>query len=204
MTVETHTAFASENLRIEGLFENESRDRGAVITHPHPLFGGDMHNPVVESLQKAYRRCGYATLRFDFRGTGRSQGRYDEGRGERRDVRAAVAHLIEKGVRRVDLAGYSFGAWVNALAVSEGLPVQGLVMVSPPTDFLDFTPVAALPALKLVITGSRDDIAPAERVQAFVGRWNPQAAFELIQGCDHFYSGHLLKLEEIIQRHIGR
>ena len=194
----------SENLRIEGLFDKGSRNAGVVITHPHPLYGGDMHNPVVDTLRKAYRRCGYTTLRFDFRGAGRSQGRYDEGRGECRDVGAAVASLIAKGVARVDLAGYSFGAWVDALAVSAGLDVHRLVMVSPPTAFVDFSGVQSLPALDLVVTGARDDIAPAEQIQPLLARWNPRAGFEVIQGCDHFYGGHLQQLEDILRRHIGR
>jgi alpha/beta superfamily hydrolase len=200
--VEKHIAFMSENLRIEGLMDCNADEKGVVITHPHPLYGGDMHNPVVASIQKAYRRSGYATLRFDFRGAGQSQGRYDEGRGERRDVRAAVTSLSEHGVQRMDLAGYSFGAWINALAVSDGMPAERLVMVSPPVAFIDFAAIQALPALKLVITGSRDDTAPAEQIEQLLHRWNPAAALAVVQGCDHFYSGHTRQLEAIIGRHI--
>ena len=78
-----------------------------------------MHNNVVESLVHAYQRAGYATLRFNFRGVGSSQGKYDQGEGEREDVKAALHYLAEQGKNVVDLAGYSFGAWVNALARPE-------------------------------------------------------------------------------------
>jgi alpha/beta superfamily hydrolase len=194
----------SENLRLEGRFDQGTLKKGVVITHPHPLYGGDMRNPVVEAIQKSFRRCGYATLRFNFRGAGRSQGRYDEGRGERRDVRAAVAAMLAEGVSSVALAGYSFGAWVDALTLGEGLDVGRLVMVSPPTAFIDFSGVQSLPALELVITGDRDEIAPAAQIRPLLERWNPAAGFEVIPGCDHFYGGHLQQLEDILRRHIGR
>jgi alpha/beta superfamily hydrolase len=203
VTVERHIAFMSENLRIEGLLDCDGENRGAVITHPHPLYGGDMHNPVVESIQKTYRHNGYATLRFDFRGTGQSRGRYDEGRGERRDVQAAVACIAEHGIQWVDLVGYSFGAWINALAVRDGLTTQRLVMVSPPTAFIDFATIQSLPALNLVITGSLDDIAPPHQIQQRLQQWNPAAAFEVIPDCDHFYSGHLRQLQDLISRYLS-
>ena len=157
--------FLSTDLTLEGRLAHGDARRGVVISHPHPLYGGDLHNPVVESLVRAYSRRGYTTLRFNFRGVGNSEGRHDEGRGEQADVRAAMSFLAQEGLERIELAGYSFGAWVNALVgcgpVEPDIPVAvSLVMVSPPVAFIDFDAVGPLPGLKLVVTGSRDDIAP--------------------------------------------
>ena len=191
--------FASENLRLEGMLGRGSGTKGVVISHPHPLYGGDMDNPVVLAMRDAYRRKGFSTLRFNFRGTGGSAGRHDKGIGERRDVHAARACLAGMGMTDVDIAGYSFGAWVNA-GVSENF--QRMVMVSPPLAFIDFGPPAPIPNLHLIVTGERDEIAPPAMIDRARARWNPSAAFEVIPGADHFYSGLLKTLEDEIAAHI--
>jgi hypothetical protein len=196
---ETISSFESENLRLEGMLERVSGTKGVVITHPHPLYGGDMDNPVVLAMRNAYRRKGFSTLRFNFRGVGGSGGRHDKGIGERRDVLAARAWLAGLGMADIDLAGYSFGAWVNA-GVSDGF--QRMVVVSPPLAFIDFGPPAPIPNLDLIVTGSRDEIAPPAMIDRVRARWNPAAAFEVIPGADHFYTGLLKTLEDTITAHI--
>ena len=104
-------------MKIEGRLDNAPGEKAAIVTHPHPLYGGDMNNNVVEALVQAYREKGYTTLRFNFRGVGQSGGSFDEGIGEQEDVKAALAHLGELGKSSIDLAGYSFGAWVNAFGL---------------------------------------------------------------------------------------
>jgi alpha/beta superfamily hydrolase len=193
--MEERVFFTSDNLRIEGMLEIASPARGAVITHPHPLYGGDMDNPVVMAVQRAYRRQGISTLRFNFRGVGASEGAFDDGAGERRDVCAALAFLSDRGVTAVDLAGYSFGAWVNAGA---GGGFQRMVMVSPPVAFIRFDPVAPIPTLQLIVTGGRDEIAPPGMISTCRDQWNPAAAFEVLPDADHFYTGHLRALEDRI------
>lgn len=190
---------ASGNLRIEGMLEKSSDTRAVVITHPHPLYGGDMDNPVVRAVRRAYLGKGYSTLRFNFRGTGESGGRYDNGVGERQDVQAAMAWLAGLGMTHIDLAGYSFGAWVNA-GLNSGF--QRMVMVSPPVGFIDFRPPAPIPRLHLIVTGDRDDMAPARIISTLKASWNPAAVFELIPGADHFYTGFLQTLENTIAAHI--
>lgn len=176
---------------------------GVVITHPHPLYGGTMNNPVVETVQKAYQQRGYASLRFNFRGVAGSQGNHDNGIGEQDDVRAAISYMQNKNVQPVDLAGYSFGAWVNSGVAAEGrTPIRSMVMISPPVGFIEFENIRALSCLKLVVTGSRDDIAPADQIRDLLPSWNPDARFEIIDGCDHFYSGYLDRLESIISRYL--
>ncbi|MCP4755639.1 MAG: alpha/beta hydrolase [Proteobacteria bacterium] len=197
--MEEKISFQSDGFQIEGLLSQNTGDRGVVITHPHPQYGGDMHNNVVASLQRVYQENGYTTLRFNFRGVGASQGSFDDGRGEQSDVNAALEHLTNIGMRTVDLAGYSFGSWVNARVAAENTSIQNLVMVSPPVDFMNFTDVESLPCLRLVVVGSQDDFASAEAVEKAVSAWNPDARMEVIEGCDHFYFGYSRQLESILK-----
>ena len=158
-----------------------------------------MHNPVVETVQNVYAQHGYATLRFNFRGVGDSQGDYDNGVGEQDDVRAAIAYLGQRDVTIVALAGYSFGAWVNTgVAVDEKTTIASMMMVSPPVGLIEFKNVNALRCLDLVVTGSRDEIAPVHQIRDILPRWNPDARFDIIDGCDHFYSGYLDNLKSIL------
>ncbi len=191
--------FQSQGFTIEGLFENAPGEKGVVVTHPHPLYGGDMHNNIVESVVKAYREEGYSTLRFDFRGAGQSDGNYDEGVGEQEDVRAALAYLDEFGKSSIDLAGYSFGAWVNALGLKGFEHVNRTVMVSPPVNFIDFSFLEYDSRIRLVISGSDDDIGPPGLIQDMIKKWNPEAQFHIIQGADHFYWGKTGEIERIIR-----
>ncbi len=199
MATEEKLTIPSGGYALEGLWQAGTGDRGVVITHPHSLYGGTMHNPVVETIQSAYRHNGYATLRFNFRGVGGSQGDFDNGIGEQNDVRAAIASIQEKGVSAVDLAGYSFGAWVNArLIANDPIAIASMLMVAPPVGFIEFGDVSTLSCLKMVVTGSRDDIAPASQIRDLLSIWNSDTRFEIIDGCDHFYAGYLDKLNSIL------
>ena len=200
--MEEKVCFRSGDFELEGLFESGRTNRGVVITHPHPLYGGNMHNPVVDAIRRAYRIKGVATLRFNFRGTGKSEGQHDNGTGEQDDLLAALSFLEETGVQTVDLAGYSFGAWVNALMLQREGRSENLVMVSPPVGFVDFASIGRLPGLRLVVTGSRDEIAPLDVIRQMLPTWNPSAHFDIIDGSDHFYSRHTRQLEDILGRHI--
>jgi len=201
--MEDKIAFSTGDLAIEGLLQKNSETSGVVITHPHPLYGGNMHNNVVGAVARTYQNLGYSTLRFNFRGVGGSQGNYSDGIGEQEDVRAAIAYLADLGLRQIDLAGYSFGAWVIGNLSCAGDGIANMVMVSPPVAFIDFGPVGALGCLKLVITGSRDDIAPAEMIRQSYREWNAAARFEVIDGADHFYGGYENKLAQVLLSHLA-
>jgi len=191
--------FLSENYEIEGLLNKRDKNKGVVVTHPHPLYGGDMYNLVVETIVHVYNIKGYSTLKFNFRGVGKSRGQYDNGVGEQKDVLAALSFLADMGMERIALAGYSFGAWVNAhAAIQEDIFVEDMVMVSPPVGFMDFHAISAINVLKFVITGNRDDIAPADAVKKMLPTWNPDARFEIVDGADHFYGGYLGHLESVL------
>ncbi|MDQ1330285.1 MAG: uncharacterized protein QG578_548 [Thermodesulfobacteriota bacterium] len=200
--MEKSTSFNSGSLIIEGLLERIPGDRGVVVTHPHPLYGGNMFNPVVKAVSNAYRDKGYSTLRINFRGVGASGGKYENGAGEQEDVISAISYMKKLGISSIDLAGYSFGTYVNIGALKNCLPVQKMIMVSPPVAFMEFGLPSPLTCLKLVITGSRDEIAPAESVKKYLLQWNPEASLEVIEGADHFYTGYLKNLEEILSQHI--
>ena len=195
--METQVDFPSRCGILEGLCHTSATDKGVVITHPHPQYGGDMTNPVVEAIAAAYRKLGFTTLRFNFRGTGNSAGHFDQGIGERDDVRDAVSFLHDRGLKAIHLSGYSFGAWVNAMALQGGVAVQGMTMVAPPVAFIDFEEGIRLPVLSTVVAGSRDEIAPPDLIHPLIGQWNPDARMDIIDGADHFFFGFF---DEITRR----
>ena len=201
--MEEKITIPSGRYRLEGYWQAGTTGKGVVITHPHPLYGGTMNNPVVETVQSTYQQYGYATLRFNFRGVGDSQGNYDNGIGEQDDVRAAIAYVANMDVSAVDLAGYSFGAWVNTgLTTGSRTPIKSMAMISPPVAFIEFGNIKSLSCLKLVVTGSRDDIAPPHQIRNLLPTWNPDAQFKIIKGCDHFYIGYLDKLQSILTHYL--
>ena len=201
--MEKRITFQSMDCLLEGLLEDGAGEKSVVVTHPHPLYGGDMDNTVVESICRAYRQKDYTTLRFNFRGIGGSQGRYDNGIDEQQDVLAAQSYLQEMGFERIDLAGYSFGTWINAQVGCSGAFLQEMIMVSPPVAFIDFDHIPTLPCLKLVVTGSQDDFAPPDQVKRTLPKWSPSARFEQIEGADHFYGGYLSELESLLSRSLS-
>ena len=199
--MEDKIRFLSDGHEIEGRLEKNSLKKGVVITHPHPLYGGDMHNNVVHALSRVYCQNRYTSLRFNFREVGNSQGSHDNGIGEQADVHAAVSYLADLGIEQIDLAGYSFGAWVNALSRINDPPVANMIMISPPVAFIDFGAISDLGSLRLIVTGSLDDIAPPDLIETSYHGWNAEAQFEIISGADHFYLGYLDKLEAILSAH---
>ena len=188
------------DLLLEGLLGECPGEEGVVVTHPHPLYGGEMHNNVVVAVARAYRELGFTTLRFNFRGVGCSSGSFDNGIGEQEDVLAALRCLQGLGKTSLDLAGYSFGAWVNAMGVPRFDGAGRLIMISPPVNFLDFSFLKACSKIRLVIAGSHDDIGPPAMIQEMLPSWNPAARFYVIEGADHFYWGREGELVSVLSR----
>jgi alpha/beta superfamily hydrolase len=188
----------SGKLKIEGLLESLPGEKGVIVTHPHPLYGGDMHNNVVETIVHAYRGKGYSTLRINFRGVGHSEGTYGNGIGEQEDVKAALNYFSDLGKSSIDLAGYSFGAWVNALGLTAFEKARRVIMVSPPVNFVDFTFLSYNPKIQLVIVGALDEIAGLKGIEKMLPVWNPEADLRVVQGADHFYWGKTEELKAII------
>lgn len=189
--MENRVTIPVEGFTLEGRFVKTEGTRAVIITHPHPLMGGDMDNGVVEKIRRVYASKGYATLRFNFRGTGRSGGVHDDGKGEMNDVLAARLFLQDQGYTDIDLAGYSFGAYVNLAVACEHPVFTKLVLVSPPVDFMDFGHLGQAPSLGLVVTGEHDAYASPSHIKNLLKIWNKNAIFKEIPGTDHFYSGSL-------------
>lgn len=164
---------------------------GVVLCHPHPLYGGDMHNPVVLRAASACAAAGLGTLRFNFRGVGRSTGSHDDGRGERDDVRSAMTALgtLLGPDAAVALLGYSFGAVVAAASAPPS--AAGLALVAPPLAFsvLDRLPAVAGPLM--VVVGDADDYCPAAALERLRATW-PRADVRLLAATDHFFAGNSL------------
>ena len=173
-----------------------------VIAHPHPLFGGTMHNKVVQTLARAYVQSGWTALRLNFRGVGQSAGVYDEGRGEVQDLLAVVSQLAPQGP--LALAGFSFGAVGCSAALPElsqrqmrkvilvGLAASRFAVPALPLD---------LRADTLVIHGEQDDTVALSHVLDWA---RPQALpVVVVPGVEHFFHGQLPLLKALAMRHLA-
>ncbi len=178
----------------------EESDRGpaplaALVCHPHPLHGGTMHNKVVHRVAATLHEAGGTTLRFNFRGAGRSAGRYDGGRGELEDARAALAWLRRRlPGASVVVAGFSFGAGVAAALAAVEAGVGLLVLVAPPVAAMDFAALRTSPIPKLVIQGTRDDVCPAAELEPEFSAWAEPRKLVKIEGANHFFDRQLADL----------
>lgn len=168
---------------------------GVVVAHPHPLHGGTMVQPLVHHVARACRRRGLATLRFNFRGVGRSEGAYS-GVEEYRDVQAAAGFLRAElgGGLPVALAGYSFGSVMASVAVTEGEAAVGLALVAFPLRWEEFMPgffahLGEYAGPVLALCGERDDIAPPGEVEGFLRGVGIDPTIVVIPGADHFFAG---------------
>jgi hypothetical protein len=181
----------------------------ALVCHPHPLYGGTMHNKVVFNLMKALNAHGLPTLRFNFRGTGLSQGRHDQGRGEADDVRAALAWLKAEFNLPVIFAGFSFGAGVGLKPAAADPQVAALIAAGMPIQVegrlynYSFLKTCALP--KLIISGDRDQFSTAEQLRALHSTLPEPKQLTLIKGADHFFEpGFLPELRSTVEEWAAR
>jgi len=171
----------------------------ALVCHPHPLYGGTMHNKVVFKVAQALQMLGMPTLRFNFRGVGHSTGTYDEGRGEMDDVRFALEFLSRRypGLP-VILAGFSFGASVALRVAAIDDRVQAMIGLGVPARMLDGEYLQGSHKPKLIIQGTKDEQAP----YVLTAEWFEQVAapksLVAVQGADHFFQGHLDEVQAII------
>ncbi len=190
----TITLYASDGVALEARYAPGTGHRAALITHPHPLHGGDMHHPVVAAIAAAYARKGYATLRFNFRGVGNSQGRHDNGHAEGLDVLAAAAFLRRHAIPPTAMAGYSFGAWI--LARLEPFPsgMHHVLLVSPPVALLPFPHNGRLPGLRAIV-GDRDAIAPLQRVEKVMTRLGATEGPVIVEDADHLFTDRMAQLD---------
>jgi hypothetical protein len=171
--------------------QDSARPATVVICHPHPLHGGSMQNKVVHTLARAAGELGTRSVRFNFRGVGRSGGEYDHGRGETEDLLAVIAWVRARRPQdRIWLAGFSFGSYV-ALQASVRFDVAQLVLVAPPVNLYDFSRLALPSCPLLVIQGGADEVVPATQVLNWVERLTPPPQLVYLEGVSHFFHGRL-------------
>jgi hypothetical protein len=170
-----------------------------IVCHPHPLYGGSMENNVVNAMCEALAQASIAAFKFNFRGVGGSQGRYDEGRGEGEDARNAIEYVSavkEVDATRIGLCGYSAGAAFSLPACCDDKRIAAIAAISPPLAMFDFSCIAGCDKPLLLISGSRDDFTPADRFSDFCKTLGKTSEHELIEGADHFWGGYEPKLAE--------
>jgi alpha/beta superfamily hydrolase len=188
--------------QLEAHFEQQaSATRAIVICHPHPQYGGSMHDAVVDTVDTVARRHAFATLRFNFRGVGASSGRFDNGIGEVDDLLTALAWLRDRTQPfPVWLAGYSFGSNVVWRALERAGSVEGVLLVAPPVALMDFAARPASNAKLTLIAGDEDDYVDADALSQWARDAAPAANVETVRGADHFFSGAHAELARAVQR----
>ena len=178
---------------LEGLLNVGSPDAtyAAVVCHPHPKYGGTMHNKVVYHAMKALNGVGFPVLRFNFRGAGRSEGEHDFGRGEQDDVRAGVSWLRRRFELPMIFAGFSFGASVGLRACCDDADVKALIAIGTPLEAEDrkygYEFLAECPQPKLFVSGARDQYGPAADLMKLVDAAAEPRKLVLVEGVDHFF-----------------
>ncbi|HKY06353.1 MAG TPA: alpha/beta fold hydrolase [Blastocatellia bacterium] len=178
--------------------------RAAVCCHPHPLFGGTMHNKVVYRIAKAFQEAGFAVLRFNFRGTGRSQGTHDEGRGEQDDLRAALRYVEQRYPEaEIWLAGFSFGSVVSVRVGCADKRVRALVAAGFPVSKYNLESAPPCDKPRLFVQGSLDEFGTQPDIQRFFASMSEPKSLKIIEGGDHFFEGHLDELARAVSDFIA-
>jgi len=205
--------------QIEAMLEEydmQAHTRIALICHPHPLFGGTMHNKVVHQIAATLHQLEFATLRFNFRGVGQSQGVHDHGQGETDDAAYLLDYLKNRHphATRVVLAGFSFGCFVATQLMhqihtglrteikSNNIDVWELLLVSPAVNKMDFSALSQLNVNKICIQGESDDICESQYLKAQYPNFKDPKSLTLIQGANHFYQQLLPQLGAAISHGI--
>jgi alpha/beta superfamily hydrolase len=176
----------------------------ALVCHPHPVFGGTLHNKVVFHAMKALNGFGFPVLRFNFRGAGLSEGLHDHGNGEAEDVRAALDWLEREYTLPIIFAGFSFGAAVGLRVACPDDRVKALIGLGTPIAPVDdrnyeFTFLQSCAKPKLFVSGTRDQFGPKAKLQAMVDALPEPKRLVLIDSADHFFEGRLRELRESIE-----
>jgi alpha/beta superfamily hydrolase len=191
--------------RLEAILNRGSADAryAGVVCHPHPMFGGTMHNKVVFHAMKALNHFGFPVLRFNFRGAGLSEGVHAEGEGEREDVRAALDWLAQEYQLPIIFAGFSFGAAVGMRVACPDEKVKAIVALGTPVQAdnraygYEFLTQCSNP--KLFCSGDHDQFAPVDALRRLVAAAANPKQLILIDDADHFFAGHLAEMRHTLE-----
>jgi uncharacterized protein len=196
--------------RLEGRYQHGKLPNApvALLLHPHPQHGGTMNHKVVYALYHAFVRRGFSTLRFNFRGVGRSQGKFDNGQGELSDAAAALDWMqsFNPNASSCWVGGFSFGAWIGMQLLMRRPEIDGFISVAPPANAYDFTFLAPCPSSGLIVHGDADEIVAPESVQKLVNKLSHQRDikidYQLVKGANHFFNDKMEELEKAVSDYL--
>jgi len=198
--------------RLEGRYHHSRRANApiALILHPHPQQGGTMNNRVVFEVYQTFARRGFSTLRFNFRGVGRSQGEYDEGLGELSDAAAALDWLqaANPDAEQCWVSGFSFGAWICMQLLMRRPEINSFISLAPPANNYDFSFLAPCPSSGLLIHGSDDNMVPEDSVATLAKKLRAQKRitidYQIIDGANHFFHDKVDELTTLVDVYLER
>ncbi|MBM3590690.1 MAG: alpha/beta hydrolase [Alphaproteobacteria bacterium] len=196
--------------RIEGKYHQNSNPKApvALVLHPHPLYGGTMNNKITYNLYKAFVNNGFSVLRINFRGVGKSQGKYDNGVGELVDVTAVLNWLHDQNMEATDfwIAGFSFGAWIALQTVMRRPELENYILVAPPATKYDFNFIVPCSSSGLIVQGEKDEITKesdsARLSEKLSARDGAEISYQIISNADHFFKEQTEEFNEIIDNYI--
>jgi alpha/beta superfamily hydrolase len=197
--------------RIEARYQKQKTPGApmALVLHPHPQFGGTMNNPLVYDLFHMFLGLGCTTVRFNFRGVGRSQGSFDSGAGELSDAAAVLdwMNTLYPNPSFVWVCGISFGAWIGMQLLMRRPEITGFVSIAPPASMYDFAFLAPCPASGLILHGTRDMVVPETDVQKLVDRLMSQKGikitYEKLEGANHFFDHCEGEAVEMVKEYVS-
>ncbi len=198
--------------RLEGLYHHNKETAGAPIAlllHPYPREGGTMNNRVIYRIYETFTQRGFSTLRFNFRGVGRSQGSFDNGAGELSDAASALDWVQSQNPSAAQcwVAGFSFGAWIGMQLLMRRPEISGFISIAPPVNLFDFNFLAPCPKSGLIVQGRQDEVVPEEAVAKLATKLSNQRGIEIdyrvIPAADHLFSNKLDQLLKNVESYLG-
>ncbi len=197
-------SFISKGLTFEGIIalpDGEGPFPGVVMCHPHPLMGGNMDNNVVVAVTFGLADAGIASLRFNFRGVGNSQGEHAKGEKEHEEALTAMdflGALPDVDDDRIGLGGYSFSTRVICAHKQLYKKPKAIALVAPSIEAITGSPLQKAKTPRLIITGDRDRLVAAENVDEQLAKFNPPADYHVVEGADHFWVGHEREMADAV------
>jgi alpha/beta superfamily hydrolase len=198
--------------RIEGRYHPAPKKNApiAIVLHPHPQFGGTMNHQIIYQLYYAFVHRGFAAIRFNFRGVGRSQGSFDHGSGELSDAASALdwVQSINPEARSCWIAGFSFGAWIGMQLLMRRPEIEGFISVAPPANLYDFSFLAPCPSSGLIVHGDKDAVVPHKDVNSLVDKLKTQKGIvidqKVIVGANHFFDNRIEPLMQSVSEYLDK
>jgi hypothetical protein len=198
--------------RIEGRYHQSSNPKAPIapVLHPHPLHGGTMNNKVTYNTYRAFADNGFSVLRINFRGVGKSEGKFDHGIGELLDATAVMNWLHDQNMEATEywIAGFSFGAWIALQTVMRRPELENYILVAPPASKkeYDFNFIVPCTSAGLIVQGDKDEITKeidsAKLAEKLSVREGAEVSYQVVNGADHFFKDHMEEFQEILDKHI--